>query len=126
MAQDSQIYKFFIDDFEGQFLFQLRILKNFRPKVGDSITDDLGRNWRVMRDEIPSQQGAARATHSGLIRITHDFRIRITDASFLSDQDATHNYFIQPANNPQRVDTWTRSDFANDRTLDQLFNNKWG
>ena len=121
MAQDSQLYRFFIDNTpEPQFLFTRRILKNFSPKVGDSITDDNGRSWRVMRDEVPTVTGAVRVTHSGFARITHDLRLRIV-GTFIPSEDATHNYFIQPANDPNRVSTWTRSDFADDQTLRQLF-----
>ena len=126
MAQDTQLYSFFLDNPPSNtFLFRRRLIKNFRPKVGDSISDDLGNDFRVMRDEIPTQQGAVRVTQNALVRITQSGLLRIVGA-FISDQDATHNYFVQPANRPDRVSTWTQSDFANDRTLDQLFNNKWG
>lgn len=125
MAQDSQVYQFFLNDPpSNQFLFKLRIIKNFRPKVGDSISDGLGNDFRVMKDVVPTESGAARVTHSGLVRITHDLKLRIVGA-FVANQDATHNYFVQPANKPDRVSTWTRSDFANDRTVDQLYNNKY-
>ena len=124
MAQDTQIYNFFLDNPpSNQFLFKRRLIKNFRPKVGDSISDGLGRDFRVMRDEVV-ESGAARVTHSGLVRITHDLRIRIVGA-FVANADATHDYFVQPANNPNRVSTWTRIDFEQDRTQDQLFNNRW-
>lgn len=124
MAQDSQIYRFFIDDDSAQFLFKKRIIKNFRPKVGDSISDGLGNDWKVMRDVIPNETGAARVTHNGFVRITHDLRLRIVGA-FVSNEDATHNYYVQPANKADRVSTWTTSNFANDRTQDQLFNSRW-
>ncbi len=120
MAQDSQVYQFFLDNPpSNQFLFKVRLIKNFRPKVGDSISDGLGNDFRVMRDETPTVQGAVRVTHSGFARITDNSILRIV-GNFISNQDATHNYFVQPANKPDRVSTWTRSDFANDRTLDQL------
>jgi len=125
MAQDTQIYRFFLDNPpSNQFLFKLTIVKNFRPKVGDSINDLLGNDFRVMRDEIPNVTGAARITHNGFARITHDLRLRIVGA-FVANEDATHNYYVQPANKPDRVSTWTTSNFANDRTQDQLFNSRW-
>jgi hypothetical protein len=122
MAQDTQIYRFFLDNPpSNQFLFKLRIVKNFRPKLGDSLTDPITqRSFKVMRDEIPTQTGAARVTHGGAARITDNMLLRIVGA-FVSNQDATHNYFVQPANKRDRVSTWTRSDFADDRTLQQLF-----
>lgn len=121
MAQDSQIYEFFLDNPpSNQFLFRIRIIKNFRPKVGDSITDPITqRSFRVMKD-IVNQQGGLRVTDDGRIRITDDGRIRVTNL-FFPNEDLTHKYFVQPADNPQRISTWTRSDYANDQTLRQLY-----
>lgn len=125
---DSQIYSFFIDNgpgVEGTFIAKVRLDPNFRPKVGDSLTLGVtGEDFRVMRDEIPlTAQVLTRITEDGLIRITEDDRNRILEQGSEEEQseNSTHNYFVQPANNPRRISTWTQSGFANDRTLDQLF-----
>ncbi len=124
MAQDSINYSFFLDNPPSNtFLFNIRLLKNFRPKVGDSLTDPITqREFRVMRDEFD---------FGGKIRITDDERVRITDdgtvrvTGILSpSKDVKHTYFVQLANKPDRVSTWTRTDFANDRTLDKLYNGR--
>lgn len=121
---DTMNYSFFLDNPPSNtFLFTVRLNKNFRPSVGDSLTDPLTqREFRVMRDEF---------AFGGLIRITDDDRIRITDdgtirvtSQLLPSKDVTHTYFVLPANKPTRISTWTRTDFANDRTLDKLFNGR--
>ena len=113
---DTQIYRFFLDNPPSNtFLFSVKLNKNFRPKVGDSLTDPVTqRDFKVMRDEF---------SFGGVIRVTDDGRVRVT--SILSPaKDVTHTYFVQPANKPTRISTWTRTDFANDRTLDKLYNGR--
>ena len=121
MAQDSINYSFFLDDPPSDpFLFTIRLNKNFRPSVGDSIADPITlRNFRIMRDEF-NFGGAIRITDDDRVRITDDGRIRVTGILSPS-KDVTHNYFIQPANNPQRISTWTTQRFDDDRTLQKLF-----
>ena len=121
---DTQIYRFFLDNPPSNtFLFTVRLNKNFRPSVGDSLTDPItGRDWKVMRDEFDFG-GKIRITDDDRVRITDDGRIRVTGILSPS-KDVTHTYFVQPANKPQRISTWTRTDFANDRTLDKLFNGR--
>lgn len=117
----TQVYRFYLDNPPtNQFLFIIKLEENFRPKKGDSITDPTTlRNWKIMRDEF-TFGGFIRITEGGLIRITGDGKIRVTTL-LAAPKFVTHNYFIQPANNPNRVSTWTQAGFANDQTLRQLF-----
>jgi hypothetical protein len=117
----TQVYRFFLDNPPtNQFLFIIKLEENFRPKLGDSITDPTTfRNWKVMRDEF-TPGGFIRLTDEGLIRLTDEGNIRVTTL-LAAPKFVTHNYFIQPANNPNRVSTWTRSDFADDQALRQLY-----
>ncbi len=124
MTQDSINYSFFLDNPPSNtFLFNIRLLKNFRPKVGDSLTDPITqKEFRVMRDEFDFG-GAIRITDDDRVRITDDGKVRVTGILSPS-KDVKHTYFVLPANNPMRISTWTRTDFANDRTLDKLFNGR--
>lgn len=121
----TQIYSFFLDNPPTDtFLFTLKIEENFRPNIGDSITDPTTFDqFRVMRDEF-TLGGFVRITDGGLIRLTDDGNIRVT-TELAAPKFVTHKYYIQPANKPTRVSTWTQSRFADDRTLDQLYNNRW-
>lgn len=125
---DSQLYRFFLDkgsNQEGIFLFFVKLEPQLRPKVGDSITQPLTlQNFRIMRDEIPtSTQNSIRITDNVLIRITDQGDIRVTGAGIspVTLDTSTHDYFIIPANNPNRISTWTTSRFDDDRALKQLF-----
>lgn len=121
----TQIYSFFLDNPPSdQALFTVKLEVNFRPVVGDSIANPLtGENFRVMRDEF-TLGGFVRITDTGLIRLTDDGNIRVT-TELSAPKFVTHKYFIQPANKPTRISTWTTIPFADDRTLDQLYNNRW-
>ena len=122
---DSQVYRFFLDIPTEPFLFIVKLEPQLRPKVGDSLTDPVTfQNWRIMRDEIPTEpQDAFRVTDAGIQRVTDDGLLRITgDGNIRPDADSsTHNYYIQPANNPNRISTWTTNKYADDQTLKQLF-----
>jgi hypothetical protein len=117
----TQVYRFFLDNPpSNQFLFIIKLEENFRPHLGDSLTDPLtGRSFKVMRDEF-TLGGFVRVTDGGLIRVTSDGRIRVTKL-LSAPKFVTHNYFVQPVNNPNRVSTWTQSRFADDQTLRQLY-----
>jgi len=108
-------------------------------------------SFRIMRDEIPiDSQFRIRAVTPIFVRIAHNGDVRITDAGDIriadnvnaplifpldtritddgdtritgrSGNETTHNYFITPANNPQRISSYTTSRFGNDQTLRQLF-----
>lgn len=141
---DSQIYKVFMDTPEEPLLFSFKQSPNLRPKVGDSITRPLTfQNFRIMRDEFVSigetrvigseitrltDSGDTRLTDSGdtrildtvlQTRVTDDGLIRLTDGD--GPDSVTHNYFVLPANDPQRISTWTTNKFADDQVLRQLF-----
>ena len=127
MTFDSQIYRFFLDKGPGKpgvLLFTQKLDPQRRPHVGDSMT--LGpsfENFRVTRDEF-SLETEIRVTDDNLTRITDDGRTRITGGTasqILSADQVTHNYFLTPANNPQRIVSWTTNTFEFNQTLRQLF-----
>jgi len=49
------------------------------------------------------------------VRVTDSGSIRVTDGA--APEDVTHNYFVQRANNPDRISTWTTNKFSDDQTL---------
>ena len=120
---DSQIYSFFTDNGpgkEGTFLFKVKLEPQLRPKVGDSLSNPITlENFRIMRDEFTITQ--IRVTDAGLIRVTDAGLTRITDTGSGDAEQVTHNYFVLPANNPNRISTWTTNTFDDDQTLAQLF-----
>ncbi len=130
---DSQIYSFFLDQGPGKpgtFLFKKKIEPQLRPKVGDSISIDISaERFTITRDEIPaSDQVFFRVTEDGQRRITEDDNFRITDAGLVTASDLeniTHNYFVTPSNNPNRIVSWTTNKFAEDQTLKQLFDSRF-
>ena len=122
---NTQIYRFFLDNGpgkEGTFLFARKIDPSLRPSVGDSISiDNSIDRYRITRDEIGLDvQNAVRITGDGRTRITHTGQIRVTGLQEELDE-VTHNYFVTPANNPNRIVSWTTNTFADDQTLRQLF-----
>lgn len=127
---DFQIYSFFRDNgpkVEGTFLFKRKLQPQLRPKVGDSISIDLTlERFTITRDEIPiSEQVFFRITEDGARRITEDGDNRITEEGNSQTVDpatVTHNYFVTPSNNPNRIVSWTSNKFEEDQTLKQLFN----
>lgn len=119
---DTQIYNFFRDDGpgkEGRLLFKVKLEPQLRPKIGDSFTSPLTfENFRIMREE--SEASLVVVIDGGLQRVTDTGLIRVTDGEGLP-ATVTNKYFVLPANNPNRISTWTKSGFANDKTLNQLF-----
>lgn len=117
---DTQIYRVFLDNPPSdQFLFAFKIDPALRPKVGDSLTNPTTfREFIIIRDEFTST--SAYLSDGGFVLITDDNQVLLTDGQGQS-ANVTHNYFVQPANNPQRVVTWTSSRFDDDQTLKQLF-----
>lgn len=129
---DTQIYYFFLDNGAGNpgtFLFARKLEISLRPKVGDSITiDETFDEYRIIRDETPNLvETISRITDTGETRVTDSALTRIIDetTTLQVTQDnidqISHNYFITPANNPNRIVSWTTNKFEEDRTLDQLF-----
>jgi len=115
----TQLYKVFLDTPQEPFLFFFKQEPDLRPSVGDSLTSPLTfENFRIMRDEF-TVGAQTRITDAGLTRVTDSGLIRVTDG--LPAADVTHNYFVQRANNPNRVSTWTTNKFDDDQTLKQLF-----
>jgi len=118
---DTQIYKVFLDTPSEQFLYSFKQAPQLRPKVGDSITQPLTfENFRIMRDEFDKQRLIRITDPPTLTRVTDDGRIRVTDG-FPKGDAVTHNYYVLPTNNPNRISTWTTNKFADDQTLRQLF-----
>jgi len=115
----SQFYKVFLDTPTEPFLFSFKEAPELRPKVGDSITQPFTfESFRIMRD-VFVQGSLIRVTDGGLTRITDAGATRITDG--VQAVDVTHNYFVLPANDPNRISTWTTNKFEQDQTLRQLF-----
>lgn len=104
------------------FLFAFEQVPNLRPKVGDVLTNPLTFDQlKILRDESEGIEGAIfRITDDGDQRVTDDGNIRITQTGE-SIVEVTHNYFVTPANNPNRISSYSTSGFANDQTLKQLF-----
>jgi hypothetical protein len=117
----TQVYRFFLDNPpSNQFLFIVKLEEYRRPHKGDAITDPLtNRDWKVMRDEF-TLGGLVRITDDGRIRVTGNGQIRVTKL-LSAPKFVTHNYYVQPANNPNRIRTWTGTRFEYEQTLRQLY-----
>ena len=123
---NSQLYSVFLlkgnSSENAVFLFKFKQDPLLRPKVGDVLTNPLTFvEFKILRDQIPSPERT-------LIRITDDDAVRSTDngdtrvLQIGNDPNlVTHQYFVTPANNPNRISSWSRSDFEEDQTLRQLF-----
>ena len=126
MVSDSQIYSVFkinsnsTDD--ATFLFKFRQDPKLRPHLGDSITNPLTfETFKILRDEVnDSAETQFRFSDQGDRRETDQGDIRITEVAEDPDK-ITHSYFVTPANNPNRISSYTTSRFADDQTLRQLF-----
>lgn len=119
----TQLYKVFLEILpEPAFLFSFRQEPQLRPKVGDVLTQPFTfEQFKIIRDVIPTViDEAFRLDDQNQIRITDDGNFRVTGIVAPPDE-RTHNYFVTPANNPQRIISWSTSCFANDQTLRQLF-----
>jgi len=113
---------FLIRSFGDQFLFTFEQEIKLRPKVGDVLTQPITlEELKILRDEIPSaDQSIIRFTDEGQQRITDDGDIRVTNVG-VDPESVTHNYFVTPANNPNRIASYSSIRFADDQTLKQLF-----
>ena len=119
---DTQIYRVFLDTPSEPFLFSFKQSPSLRPKVGDSLTAPLTfENFRIMRDEFAQGGELIRITDGLLTRVTDAGLTRVTDGASADPDDVTHDYFVLPANNPNRISTWTTNKFDDDQTLRQLF-----
>ena len=121
---DTQLYRFFLDSDTEPFLFSVRLNVEFKPKIGDSMTDPTTlKNFRVMRFKINAvPQNSFRITDDNISRVTDDGRFRVTGTgAILNLNSLGRDYFIQPANNPNRISTWTTNTFDDDKVLKQLF-----
>ena len=124
---DSQIYRVFLlksnklDD--AQFLYSFKQHPNLRPKVGDVLTNPLTLvELKILHDITePLESTIFRLVDTLAERITDEGDTRVTQVATLGPDEVTHNYYVTPANNPQRISSWSRTDFANDQTLKQLF-----
>lgn len=91
-----------------------------RPTTGDVIRNNATlQNFKIVQD-IPKFVDFSRITHDGLTRVTSTGAIRVTGSLSTADE-VSHDYYVTPANNPNRISSYTTSGFANDQTLKQLF-----
>jgi len=113
---------FLIRSSGDQFLFSFEQEQQLRPSVGDVLTNILtGEEFKILRDELLDKDlEKFRITDISQQRITEDGDIRITQAG-ANIESVTHNYFVTPANNPQRIASYSTIGFENDQTLRQLF-----
>lgn len=126
---DTQIYSFFLDNgpgIPGTFLFRQKFIVSQRPQLGQIVIKEFTfEEFKVIRDEIPlNLQVFNRILENGDFRITEDSDFRITEEGQETEPDpasTTHNYFITPANDPNRISSWTSNKFEEDQTLQQLF-----
>lgn len=123
---NSQLYTVFLikgNSTEGAvFLFKFKQDPAFRPHLGDSITNPITlENFKVMRDEVnETEEIQIRFTDDGNRRITSTGDLRIIQLA-TNIATVTHDYYVTPANNPNRISSWTTNKFADDQTLRQLF-----
>lgn len=105
------------------FLFNFSQTPNFRPHIGDVLTNPLTfEQFKILLDEIPiTEQRLVRVTNDGFTRITDEGNIRIIQERIEDLDDTTHSYFVTPANNPQRISSYSTNTFDDDQTLRQLF-----
>lgn len=121
---DSQLYFVYLlkstnlEDSIFQFSFKQSQL--LRPKAGDTITNPLTfQSFKILHD-VPNFVEFIRITHDPLTRVTSTGAIRVT-GPISTSENVSHNYYVTPANNPNRISSYTTSRFANDQTLKQLF-----
>ena len=124
---NSQIYRVFLlrstktEDAVFQFAFKQDPL--LRPSIGDVITNPktFG-EFKILHDEIPIDETTIfRADDTFMFRITDTGDRRITQEAEKDPADVTHNYFVTPANNVNRISSYSTNTFADDQTLRQLF-----
>jgi len=123
---DSRNFNFFLDkgpNVPGIFLFTLRLDPKLRPQLGDSVTSPLlDATFKIIRDVVvTSFEGDIRVTDGGLTRVSDDGLVRKVDGIILDPNTLTRDYFLTPADNPNRISSYTTANFANDQTLKQLF-----
>ena len=105
------------------FLFNFTQEIEFRPHVGDVLTNPFTfEEFKILRDEInPIDITLFRIIDNNDTRITEDDDFRITQQGALDPELVTHNYFVTPANNPNRIVSYSTNTFDDDQTLKQLF-----
>lgn len=122
---DSQIYRVYLiksnNTDNALFLFNFKQAPNFRPKVGDVLTNPLTlQSFKVLIDEFDESEVTQRITDDLDIRITDDFHVRIVGPDNLPG-NVTHSYYVTPVNNPNRISSYSTSRFSDDQALKQLF-----
>ena len=124
---NSQIYSVFLiktNSIEGAvFLFQFKQDPLLRPGVGDVLTDpSTFAQFKIIRDQLGfDEEKVIRFTDDFNRRITDDGDIRITHGIRGSVDLDTHLYYVTPANNPNRITSYSTIPFDDDQTLKQLF-----
>ncbi len=112
----------------AKFLFSFRQDPKQRPTVGDVIINPITfESFKILKDVLPTE-GFDRITEEGDVRITEEGDIRIIEVSdvifheIVDDPDKiSHDFFVTPANNKNRISSFTTAGFSNDQTLKQLF-----
>jgi len=105
------------------FLFNFEQQIQLRPKVGDVLTNPFTfQEFKILRDEINVLDETIFRITDGLdFRITDDGDFRVIQEGIADIEFVTHNYFVTPANNPNRIASWSTNTFDDDQTLRQLF-----
>ena len=124
---NSQIYRVFLiksNTTEGAvFLFSFKQDPLLRPSVGDVLSNPITREeFKILRDEIPiGETTIFRITDDNSQRITDEENTRVIQVAEVNPDMTTHTYFVTPANNPNRIVSWSTNTFDDDQTLQQLF-----
>lgn len=107
----------------AKFLFSFRQSPKLRPSVGDVLTNPLTfSQFKILKDEVPLPEATIiRFTDNNDRRVTDNGDIRVIQEGVEDLDTVTHNYFVTPANNPNRISSYSTAGFANDQTLKQLF-----
>lgn len=121
---NTQIYNVYLikkpDRSDAIFQFSFRQDPLQRPIVGVVITNRVTlQNFKIVQD-IPNFVAFIRITHDGETRLTSTGAVRVT-GPLSTAAEVSHDYYVTPANNPNRISSYTTAGFANDQTLKQLF-----
>lgn len=104
------------------FLFNFTQTPNLRPHLGDVITQPFTfAEFKILIDDISeSQKVIFRITDGGKRRITDNGDIRVIQFG-QEIEGVSHVFYVTPANNPQRISSYSTNKFDDDQTLRQLF-----
>ncbi len=91
--------------------------------MGDVLSNPITREeFKILRDEIPiGETTIFRIADNNAQRITDEEDIRVIQIAEVNLDMVTHSYFVTPANNVNRIVSWSTNTFDDDQTLKQLF-----